>query len=47
MIYHIQKWNPEKIGIESFNAQVTISFSLRNELEKKNIYCPIEEIRQQ
>jgi len=46
MIYHIQKWSPEKIGIEAFQAQVTISFSLRVELEKKGIYCPVEEIRQ-
>lgn len=46
MIYHIQKWNPEKIWIESFQAQVTINFSLRTELERRSIYCPIEEIRQ-
>ena len=46
MIYHIQKWNPERIGIESFQAQVTIAFSLRTELEKKGIFCPVEEIRQ-
>ena len=47
MIYHIKKWNPEKIGIESFAAQVTVAFWLRAELERKGIYCPIEEIRQQ
>ena len=46
MIYHIKKWNPEKIGIEAFQAQVTIWFWLRAELEKKWIYCPVEDIRQ-
>lgn len=46
MIYHIQKWNPEKIGIESFAAQVTIAFWLRTALEKRGMHCPIEEIRQ-
>lgn len=46
MIYHIKKWQPEKIGIEAFQAQVTIAFWLRTELEKRGIYCPIEEIRQ-
>lgn len=46
MIYHIKKRSPEKIGIESFQAQVTINFSLKSELSKRNINCNIEEIRQ-
>jgi len=46
MIYHINKWNPEKIGIEAFQAQVTIAFWLRAELDKRGVHCPIEEIRQ-
>ena len=46
MIYHIKKWQPEKIGIEAFQAQVTIAFWLRTELEKRGMHCPVEEIRQ-
>lgn len=46
MIYHIQKWNPEKIGIESFQAQVTINFSLKTELNRRWMHCQVEEIRQ-
>jgi len=47
MIYHINKRNPEKIGIEAFQAQVTIAFWLRAELTKRGMHCPVEEIRQQ
>jgi len=47
MIYHINKWKPEKIGIEAFQAQVTIGFSLRSELTKRWIHCDVEDIRQQ
>lgn len=46
MIYHIQKWSPEKIGIEAFAAQVTVWFWLRAELTKRGIHCPVEDIRQ-
>lgn len=46
IIYHINKWSPEKVWIEAYQAQVTIAFWLRAALEKKWIYCPIEEIRQ-
>lgn len=46
IIYHIQKWRPEKIGIEAFQAQVTIWFSLRAELTKKGIHVMVEDIRQ-
>ena len=46
MIYHIKKWNPEKIGIEAFAAQVTLGFSLKAELDKRWISCPVEDIRQ-
>jgi len=47
MIYHINKRKPEKIGIEAFQAQVTLSFGLRAELTKRWIFCDVEEIRQQ
>jgi len=47
LIYHIKKWCPEKIGIESFQAQSMILFSLKNRLKKENIYTTtVEEIRQ-
>ena len=46
LIYHFNKWNPEKMGIEAVQAQTIISFNLRAELEKKGKYVNIEEIRQ-
>jgi len=46
MVYHIRKWEPEKFGIESVAAQVTLNFSLKLEIEKKWLYTNIEEIRQ-
>jgi predicted phage terminase large subunit-like protein len=46
IIYHIKKYNPEKIGIEAYQAQTIISFNLRAELEKKGLYANIEEIKQ-
>lgn len=47
MIYHINKWNPEKIGIEAFAAQSIVWFSLRTELAKRGLNCPVEDIKQQ
>jgi predicted phage terminase large subunit-like protein len=46
LIYHKNKRNPEKIGIESFQAQVMIWFNLRAELERRWQFVTIEEIRQ-
>lgn len=47
IIYHIKKWQPERIWIEAFSAQVTISFSLNNRLKKENIFkTEVVEIRQ-
>lgn len=46
MIYHIKKWNPEKIWIEAFAAQSIVWFSLRTELQKKWIYCDVHDIIQ-
>lgn len=46
IIYHIQKWKPEKIGIEAFQAQSMIVTFLKNEMSKRGMYTDIEEIRQ-
>jgi hypothetical protein len=46
LIYHKQKRNPEKIGIEAYQAQQMIGFNLRLELERKGQYATIEEIKQ-
>lgn len=47
IIYHIKKWQPEKIWIESFSAQVTVSFSLKNRIKKEGLYfTEVVEIRQ-
>lgn len=46
IIYHIKKWNPEKVGVEAFQAQRMIGFSLRNRLQKENIYVSVEDITQ-
>lgn len=46
LIYHKNKRNPEKIGIESFQAQTIIGFNLRAELERRGQYVDIVEIRQ-
>lgn len=44
--YHIKKWNPEKVGIEAFQAQSIIGFNLNNTLQKEGIYVNIEDIKQ-
>jgi predicted phage terminase large subunit-like protein len=46
LIYHKNKRNPEKIGIESIAAQTIIGFNLRAELERRWQYVDIHEIRQ-
>lgn len=46
LIYHKTKRDPEKIGIESFQAQQMIWFNLKLELEKRWMYANIEEIKQ-
>ena len=46
IIYHIQKWSPEKVGIEAFQAQSMIVTFLKNELAKRGKYTTIEEIKQ-
>ena len=46
IIYHIKKRQPEKVGIEAFQAQSMISQFLKNELQKQRIYTNIEEITQ-
>ena len=46
LIYHKNKWNPEKIGIEAFQAQQMIWFNLKAELTRRWQYANIEEIRQ-
>jgi len=46
IIYHNSKRQPEKIGIESFQAQTIIWFNLKAELQRRWQYATIEEIRQ-
>lgn len=46
IIYHIMKWQPEKVGIEAFQAQSMIVTFLKNELAKRQKYTTIEEIKQ-
>ena len=46
LIYHKNKRNPEKIGIESIQAQQIIGFNLKAELQRRGQYVDIEEIRQ-
>lgn len=46
IIYHIRKRNPEKIGIEAYQAQTIIWFNLNNELQKQGLYCNVEDIKQ-
>jgi len=46
LMYHIQKRNPEKVGIEAFQAQTIIAFNLRARLEQKGLSANIEELTQ-
>lgn len=47
IIYHIRKWQPEKLWVEAFQAQTTIAFSLKRRLKAEKIYrTEIVEIRQ-
>lgn len=46
IIYHIRKRNPEKVGIEAFQAQSMIITFLKPKLEQLGLYAPIEEITQ-
>lgn len=46
LIYHTRKRNPEKIGVEAFQAQTIIWYNLKLALEKANIFTNVEEIKQ-
>jgi hypothetical protein len=46
ILYHIRKRSPEKVGIEAFQAQSMIVTFLKNELQKRNMFVNIEEIKQ-
>lgn len=47
MIYHIKKWQPEKIWIEAFQAQTTLAFSLNRRLKAEKLYkTEVVEIKQ-
>lgn len=46
LVYHVRKWSPEKIGIEAFQAQSMIAFSLKNRLRTERLYTTVEEIKQ-
>lgn len=46
IIYHIRKRQPEKVGIEAFQAQTVITHSLKNELQKIWLSVWLEEIKQ-
>jgi len=46
LLYHQTKRNPEKIGVEAFQAQSMIWFNLKAEAENRWINVNIEELRQ-
>ena len=46
IVYHVQKWEPEKVGVEAVGAQRMIGFSLRNRLRKANLLTTVEDITQ-
>ena len=47
IIQHVKKWRPEKVWVEAFQAQTTISFSLKSRLHTEKLhYTTVEEIRQ-
>lgn len=46
ILYHLNKRQPEKIGIEAFQAQSMIVTFLKSEMRKRGKYTDIEEIRQ-
>lgn len=46
ILYHITKRNPEKVGIEAFQAQSMIVTFLKSELQRRWLHANIEEIRQ-
>jgi predicted phage terminase large subunit-like protein len=46
ILYHIKKWQPEKVGVEAFQAQQMIGFSLRNRLRKDALYVDVVDITQ-
>lgn len=44
--YHVKKREPEKIGIEAYQAQAMIWVNLRNSLRKENLFTTVEDITQ-
>lgn len=46
ILYHIKKRNPEKVGIEAYQAQSLISTFLKQELLRQWLYTTVEEISQ-
>ena len=46
LIYHIRKRQPEKVGIEAYQAQSMITTFLKNEMQRQRMHATIEEITQ-
>lgn len=46
IMYHIKKRDPEKVGVEAYQAQMIIGFNLRNDLQKQWLYTQVEDIKQ-
>jgi len=46
IIYHANKWKPEKIGVEAYQAQTVLGQFLKQALREKNIYTIVEELTQ-
>jgi predicted phage terminase large subunit-like protein len=46
LVYHAKKWNPEKIGIESYQAQTVLSQFAKKELQEQGVFITVQEITQ-
>jgi predicted phage terminase large subunit-like protein len=46
VLYHVNKWSPEKVGVEAVAAQSMIGFSLRNRFRKERIRSSVEDLTQ-
>ena len=46
IVYHCNKWKPEKVGVEAYQAQTVLGQFLKKALHEKNIFTIVEEITQ-
>jgi predicted phage terminase large subunit-like protein len=46
VLYHCNKWKPEKVGVEAYQAQTVLGQFLKKAMREKSIFIPVDEVTQ-